>query len=198
MIHLEGQRLPHRRAERLMGRLVRVIVELQSALYCIDEPANVLPPATRGVVRRNLNLFRLLLRQHRIATQTGDESRCAVLHQIDLSSEARLLRHLLMSPPYLDFLTTELLGNGINNPSRKPLEQLPALRDRQLLRLNLQDNEKGSHLAVLALHYPASCRFKFYPHDITLQHAPGRSTGRGTPGRPSRIRPDHSRRSRHG
>src|SRR5690606_16220154 len=66
---------------------------LQRPLHGVDEPANVLPPAARGVVRRNLNLFRLLLRQHRVAAQAGNESRGSTLHQIDLGSEARLLRH---------------------------------------------------------------------------------------------------------
>src|SRR5690606_24665920 len=198
MIYLEGQRLPHRRAERLVGRLFGIVVELQRALNRVDEPAKVLPPATRGIVGRDLNLFRLLLRQHGIATQAGNESRGSALHQIDLGSEARLLRHLLLSPPYLDFLTAEFLGDGANDPSREPLEQLPSLGDTQLLRLNPQSNKKSSHLAALALHYPAPCRLELYPHGITLQRAPGRSTGRGTPGRPNRTRQGRPRWSRHG
>src|SRR5690606_34241850 len=148
--NLEGQRLPHRRAQLLVGRLLGVIVEFQRPLHSVDEPADVLTPATRRVVGRNLNLFRLLLRQHGIATQAGNESRGAVLHQMELGSTARLLGHLPMPPPYLDFLTAELLSNGINNPRREPLEQLPALGNAQLLRLNLQGNEKTSHLAALA------------------------------------------------
>src|SRR5690606_3198420 len=93
MIYLEGQRLPHRRAERLVGRLFGVVVELQRALNRVDEAANVFPPAARGIVGRDLNLFRLLLRQHRVAAQAGNESRGSALHQIDLGSKARLLRH---------------------------------------------------------------------------------------------------------
>src|SRR5690554_6920315 len=189
MVHLERQGLPHRRAERLVGRLVGVIVELQRTLDRVDEPADVLPPAARGVVGRNLDLLGLFFRQYRVAPQAGDQGRSTALHQIYLGSEARLLRHLLIPPPYLDFLPAEFLGDGINNPSREPLEQLPSLGDSQLLRLNSQGNKKGSHLAALALHYPASCRLELYPHPITPRIGPGRSPACDRPWNPGRTRP---------
>src|SRR5690606_17328452 len=108
------------------------------------------------VVGRNFNLFRLLLRQHGIATQAGNESRGTALNQIDLGSEARFLRHLLMPPPYLDFLSAELVGDGLHNASREPMCQLCPLRTRKLLGPNLQGDKKGGHLATRAWDYPAS------------------------------------------
>src|SRR5690606_14809589 len=117
---------------------------------------------------------------------------------IDLCTKTRMLRHLFSRPPDFDFLTAEFLGDGVYDPSREPLKQLPSLGNSQLLRLNPQGNKKGNHLAALALHYPAPCRLELYPHDITLQRAPGRSTGRGTPGRPRRNRPGRPRWSRRG
>src|SRR5690606_12851515 len=93
MVHLEGQRLPHRRAEHLVGRLVGIIVELQRALYRVNEPANIFPPASRRIVSGHLNLFGLLLGQNGVAPKAGNEIRGTALHQIDLGSKARLLRH---------------------------------------------------------------------------------------------------------
>src|SRR5690606_5256947 len=120
------------------------------------------------------------------------------LHQIDFGSEARLLRHLLMSPPYLDFLTAELIGDSVDDPSREPLEQLPSLGDSQLLRLNPQDNKESSHLTALTPHYPSSCRLELNPHGITPQHVPAHSVARGRPWRLRRTRPGRPRWSRHG
>src|SRR5690606_9104082 len=119
-------------------------------------------------------------------------------HQIDLCTYTPLLTHLYSQPPDFDFLTTELLGDGVNNPSREPLEQRPSLGNIQLLRLNPQSNIKGRHLATLAPHYPASCRLELYSHSITPQHVPGRSTGRDTASRPRRTRPGRPRWSRRG
>src|SRR5690606_25994050 len=189
MVDLEGQRLPHRRAELLVGRLVGVVVKLQRPFHGVDEPAQILPAASRRIVGGHLNLLGLLLGQNGVAPKAGNECLRTALHQIDLCTKTCMLRHLFSRPPDFDFLTAEFLGDGANDPSREPLEQLPSLGDTQLLRLNPQSNKKSSYLAALALHYPASRRLELYPHDITLQRAPGRSTGRGTPGRPSRTRP---------
>src|SRR5690606_12252002 len=97
------------------------VVKLQRPLHGVDEAANVLPPAAGGVVGRNLDLLGLFVRQYGVTPQAGNESRGAALHQIDLGSEARFLRHLLMPPPYLDFLTAELLGDDLRDAGREPL-----------------------------------------------------------------------------
>src|SRR5690606_9360976 len=170
MVDLEGQRLPHRRAELLVGRLVGVVVKLQRPLHGVDEPAQILPAASRRIVGGHLNLLGLLLGQNGVAPKAGNERLRTALHQIDLCTKTRMLRHLFSRPPDFDFLTAEFLGDGIYDPSREPLKQLPSLGDSQLLRLNPQGNKKGSHLAALAPHYPAPCRLELYPHGITPQH----------------------------
>src|SRR5690606_27189588 len=156
------------------------------------------PAASRRIVSGHLNLLGLLLGQNGVPPKAGDECLRAALHQINLCTKTRMLRHLFSRPPDFDFLTAVLLSDGLCESHRQPLGQLGPLHHAQLLGLDVQENRKGSHLAALALHYPASCRLELYPHDITLQRAPGRSTGRGTPGRPRRTRPGRPRWSRRG
>src|SRR5690606_12200833 len=198
MVDLEGQRLPHRRAELLVGRLVGVVVKLQRPFHGVDEPAQILPAASRRIVGGHLNLLGLLLGQNGVAPKAGNECLRTALHQIDLCTKTRMLRHLFSRPPDFDFLTAEFLGDGVYDPSREPLKQLPSLRDSQLLRLNPQGNKKGRHLAALAPYYPAPCRLELYPHGITPQHVPVHSAERGRPWRPRRTRPGRPRWSRRG
>src|SRR5690606_20147073 len=130
----------------LVGRLVGVVVKLQRPLHGVDEPAQILPAPARRIVSGHLNLFRLLLGQNGIAPKAGDERLRTALHQIDLCTKTRMLRHLFSRPPYFDFLTAEFLGDGVDNPSREPLEKLPSLGDSQLLRLDSKANKKDGRL----------------------------------------------------
>src|SRR5690606_22822430 len=170
----------------------------QRTLHRIDEPAQILPAAPRRIVSGYLNLLSLLLGQNGVAPKAGNERLRTALHQIDLCTKTCMLRHLFSRPPDFDFLTAEFLGDGVYDPSREPLKQLPSLGDSQLLRLNPQGNKKGRHLAALAPYYPAPCRLELYPHGITPQHVPAHSAERGRPWRPRRTRPGRPRWSRRG
>src|SRR5690606_42017197 len=96
-------------------------------LHGVDEPTQILPAASRRIVGGHLNLLGLLLGQNGVAPKAGNERLRTALHQIDLCTKTRMLRHLFSRPPDFDFLTAEFLGDGIYDPSREPLKQLPSL-----------------------------------------------------------------------
>src|SRR5690606_16134484 len=171
-------------------------VKLQRPLHSVDEPAQVLPAPAGRIVSGHLNLLGLLLGQNGVAPKAGNERPRTALHQIDLCTKTRMLRHLFSRPPDFDFLTAVLLGDGLHNASREPMCQLCPFRTRKLLGPNLQGDKKGGHLATRAWDYPASRCLKLNPHDITPQHVPAHSAARGRPWRPHRTRPDHPRWSR--
>src|SRR5690606_28477907 len=177
--------------------LRRVVVKLQRTLHRINEPANVLPAPAGRIVSGHLNLLRLLLGQNGVAPKAGNERLHAALHQINLCTKTRVLRHLFSRPPDFDFLTAELLSDGLCESHRQPLSQLGPLHHAQLLGLDVQENRKGSQLAASALNSSSSRHIELYPHPITPRLALARSTGRGIPGRPRRTHPVRPRWSRH-
>src|SRR5690606_3740979 len=197
MVDLKGERLPHRLAKRLVRGLRRVVVKLQRTLHRINEPAQVLPTPAGRIVSSHLNLLRLLLGQNGVAPKAGNERPRTALHQIDLCTKTRMLRHLFSRPPDFDFLTAVLLGDGLHNASREPMCQLCPLRTRKLLRPNLQGDKKGGHLATHTWDNPTSRCLKFNPHGITPQHVPSHTPPRSRPSRPRRTHPDRPRWSRH-
>src|SRR5690606_22196716 len=173
-------------------------VKLQRPLHSVDEPAQVLPAPAGRIVSGHLNLLGLLLGQNGVAPKAGNERPRTALHQIDLCTKTRMLRHLFSRPPDFDFLSAELVGDGLHNASREPMCQLCPLRTRKLLGPNLQGDKKGGHLATRAWDYPASRCLKLNPHGITPQHVPEHSAARGRPWRPRRTRPGRPRWSRRG
>src|SRR5690606_33165383 len=197
MVDLKGERLPHRLTKRLVRGLRRVVVKLQRTLHRIDEPAQILPAASRRIVSGHLNLLRLLLGQNGVTPKAGNERLRTALHQIDLCTKTRMLRHLFSRPPDFDFLTAVLLGDGLHNASREPMCQLCSLRTCKLLRPNLQGDKKGGHLATRAWDNPTSRCLKLNPHGITPQHVPAHSAARGRPSPQSHTHQARSRWSRH-
>src|SRR5690606_32387901 len=93
MVDLEGERLPHRLTKLLVRGLRRVVVKLQRTLHRINEPANVLPAPAGRIVSGHLNLLRLLLGQNGVAPKARNERLRTALHQVDLCTKTRMLRH---------------------------------------------------------------------------------------------------------